>query len=245
MEYAKVKKQIKEMLADMDVDDSQNLLELGLNSLQIMRLVNQWRKQGVRVSFGEIMERPNLARWWQLLQAAGKKTKPEKKQIVPEKPAKANQPFPLTDVQYAYWIGREDGQALGGVGCHAYLEFDGKNVEAEKLEKAWNILQSHHPMLRARFLRDGRQEIREKPYSEKIAVYDLRKDKNAAKQLGEIRESCCLAPGRIVGGGTPGRISGRPPGNLRLYHHDLRLDRIAEGRRDRPRQRLEHHCRYQ
>ena len=31
---------------------TENLLELGLSSLTIMRLVNQWRKQGVKVSFG-------------------------------------------------------------------------------------------------------------------------------------------------------------------------------------------------
>lgn len=36
------------------------------------------------------------------------------------------QPFPLTDVQYAYWVGRDEEQALGGIDCHAYLEFDGE-----------------------------------------------------------------------------------------------------------------------
>lgn len=61
------------------------------------------------------------------------------------------QPFPLTDVQYAYWVGRDEEQYLGGIDCHAYLEFDGENIEPERLEKAWNVLQYHHPMLRACF----------------------------------------------------------------------------------------------
>lgn len=45
------------------------------------------------------------------------------------------QPFPLTDVQYAYWVGRDEEQALGGIDCHAYLEFDGENIDPERLEK--------------------------------------------------------------------------------------------------------------
>lgn len=83
------------------------------------------------------------------------------------------QPFPLTDVQYAYWVGRDEEQGLGGIDCHAYLEFDGGNIDPERLEKAWNVLQYHHPMLRACFLEDGTQKILDKPYCEKIKVHDF------------------------------------------------------------------------
>ena len=52
MEYIEIKEQIKQKLpVARDLGDSENLLELGLSSLTIMRLVNQWRKQGVKVSF--------------------------------------------------------------------------------------------------------------------------------------------------------------------------------------------------
>ena len=58
MEYIEIKEQIKQKLpVARDLGDSENLLELGLSSLTIMRLVNQWRKQGVKVSFGSLMER--------------------------------------------------------------------------------------------------------------------------------------------------------------------------------------------
>ena len=51
MEYIEIKEQIKQKLpVARDLGDSENLLELGLSSLTIMRLVNQWRKQG-RCSF--------------------------------------------------------------------------------------------------------------------------------------------------------------------------------------------------
>ncbi|MDB5046752.1 MAG: amino acid adenylation protein, partial [Deinococcus sp.] len=35
-------------------------------------------------------------------------------------PAHAFDPFPLTDIQHAYWLGRTDGLELGGVGAHVY-----------------------------------------------------------------------------------------------------------------------------
>lgn len=138
MEYIEIKEQIKQKLpVARDLGDSENLLELGLSSLTIMRLVNQWRKQGVKVSFGSLMENPTLEGWWALIQRsmkkkAGKKRAQESK-ITPEKDMK--QPFPLTDVQYAYWVGRDEEQALGGIDCHAYLEFDGGNIDPERLEK--------------------------------------------------------------------------------------------------------------
>ena len=118
MEYIEIKEQIKQKLpVARDLGDSENLLELGLSSLTIMRLVNQWRKQGVKVSFGSLMENPTLVGWCELILRsmkikAGKKRAQESK-ITPEKDMK--QPFPLTDVQYAYWVGRDEEQALGGM----------------------------------------------------------------------------------------------------------------------------------
>lgn len=46
--YLEIKKQIRQKLSKpIDFEDTDNLLELGLSSLVIMKLVNQWRKQGI------------------------------------------------------------------------------------------------------------------------------------------------------------------------------------------------------
>lgn len=163
MEYNEIKEQIKQKLpVEKEFGDSDNLLELGLSSIVIMRLVNQWRKQGVKVAFGTLMEHPTLNEWWEIIQKSmkkkEKKAKAEKQERIPERDMRES--FPLTDVQYAYWVGREDNQVLGGIGCHAYLEFDGNSVEAGRLEAAWNQLQYHHPMLRACFTEDGMQKFK-------------------------------------------------------------------------------------
>ena len=86
MDYLQVKEQIKQKLSNpIDFNDTENLLELGLSSLVIMRLVNQWRKQGIKVSFGSLMEHPTFQEWWGLIQNAAKKTTPKKSKSNKEK----------------------------------------------------------------------------------------------------------------------------------------------------------------
>jgi aryl carrier-like protein len=45
------------------VPDDANLLHLGVDSLGIMRLVNLWRREGIRVSSRALAAEPNLAAW--------------------------------------------------------------------------------------------------------------------------------------------------------------------------------------
>ena len=228
MEYIEIKEQIKQKLpVARDLGDSENLLELGLSSLTIMRLVNQWRKQGVKVSFGSLMENPTLEGWWALIQRsmkkkAGKKRAQESK-ITPEKDMK--QPFPLTDVQYAYWVGRDEEQALGGIDCHAYLEFDGGNIDPERLEKAWNVLQYHHPMLRACFLEDGTQKILDKPYCEKIKVHDFSRmpSEEAEAMAVSVRERLSHRKLKIEEGEVAGIELTLFPENRARMHVDMAL----------------------
>jgi bifunctional isochorismate lyase/aryl carrier protein len=47
-----------------------NLLDLGLDSIRLMAFAEAWREAGRDVSFVQLAERPTLAAWWHLLQAA-------------------------------------------------------------------------------------------------------------------------------------------------------------------------------
>lgn len=46
-----------------------NLVHLGLGSLEMMRLVNRWRREGVKVSFRELAAEPTLGAWQRHLDA--------------------------------------------------------------------------------------------------------------------------------------------------------------------------------
>jgi amino acid adenylation domain-containing protein len=78
--------------------------------------------------------------------------------IVPD-PASRHQPFPLTDVQKAYWLGHTDCFELGNIGCHVYVEVDLPGVDRGRLRAAWQKLIDRHDMLRAIVRDDGLQQV--------------------------------------------------------------------------------------
>lgn len=68
------------------------------------------------------------------------------------------QPFAMTDMQQAYWLGRDPGLAGGGT-MQMYHEFDGPMLDLPRLERAWNRLIQRHDMLRAVVTADGLQRV--------------------------------------------------------------------------------------
>lgn len=78
---------------------------------------------------------------------------------VPADPEHRHEPFPLTDVQRAYWLGRDPDFALGGVASYWYWEFESDRVDLDRLETAWNRLVRRHEMMRAVLDGEGGQRI--------------------------------------------------------------------------------------
>ncbi|GLX40352.1 non-ribosomal peptide synthetase [Streptomyces roseochromogenus] len=74
-------------------------------------------------------------------------------------PASAHEPFPLTDVQAAYLLGRSEAFDYGGVACHGYLEIALPHWGAARIETAWNELIRRHPMLRVVVSAEGYQRV--------------------------------------------------------------------------------------
>ncbi|ATL66297.1 phosphopantetheine-binding protein [Nocardia terpenica] len=52
-----------------EIGDDHNLADLGMTSMELMGLVNRWRKRGLRVSFDTLVEKPTLAAWVDHLEA--------------------------------------------------------------------------------------------------------------------------------------------------------------------------------
>ncbi|PKF77851.1 hypothetical protein CW749_20140 [Vibrio sp. vnigr-6D03] len=90
-------------------------------------------------------------------------------------PAAAYEPFPLTDLQQAFWLGRRNDLNLGSVSCHEYLELQFDELDIDKLETAWNRLIARHDMMRCVITGDGLQRIL--PHSDQthyqVGVTDL------------------------------------------------------------------------
>ncbi|MFD8613406.1 amino acid adenylation domain-containing protein [Streptomyces sp. NPDC059631] len=181
--------------APHELDDDRDLFELGLDSLMLMSLAGTWRRAGSAVTFQELTRTPTLGAWTALL---GREHPAE----APALPAPTSQAtalqastdeeaaesFPLATMQHAYWIGRQDGQPLGGVAAHFYVELDGHGIDPERLDAALRALVLRHGMLRAVFDEEGRQRFG--PPGSPLTVHDLRErdPRDAEAELALLRE---------------------------------------------------------
>ena len=209
---------LKEQLDIETIDKNVNLKELGITSIKVMKVASKLKKNGLNINFGKLMGNPTLAHWEQLI--TDNNFVQKESFYINEN--NQNEEFPLTDVQYSYFIGREDEQTLGGVSCHPYIEIDGENIDEVKLENAWNKLQYRHPMLRARFTEDGKQEILDKPFSEEIEVFDLSNldDEENKIRLDEIRENLSHRKLRV----EMGEVAGLKLANLSQNKNKIFFD---------------------
>ena len=91
-------------------------------------------------------------------------------EIIPDQ-ANRYQPFPLTDVQRAYWIGRQTGTSA--VATHVYHEFAVSQFDLTRFNQALRQLIDRHDMLRAIVLPDGTQQILDQVPAYDISYHDL------------------------------------------------------------------------
>lgn len=103
-------------------------------------------------------------------------------------PTPADDEFPLTEVQQAYWVGRRSLD-LGNIGCHAYREFFARDLDVPRLESAWQALIDRHPMLRASISEEGRQQVPASRPPYHIAVTDLVGAADADVQISALRDA--------------------------------------------------------
>lgn len=108
-----------------------------------------------------------------------------------------HQPFELTEMQEAYWLGQSDAFALGGVSAHAYWEYDFTDVDIENVKRAVQQLVARHDMLRSVVLDSGKQQILEKAPGAAMTVVDLRDTEPVARQatlMAARAEMSCKGP---------------------------------------------------
>lgn len=56
------------MLSVDEITPDENLMYLGLDSIRVMSLLEQWRTRGAQLNFVDLAESTTLAQWWQLIQ---------------------------------------------------------------------------------------------------------------------------------------------------------------------------------
>ncbi|MFV0283272.1 MAG: phosphopantetheine-binding protein [Castellaniella sp.] len=56
-----------------DIQDDDNLMDLGLDSMRLMKLASQWREAGASLEFADLAAHATLAHWWTIV--AGSQTR--------------------------------------------------------------------------------------------------------------------------------------------------------------------------
>ncbi|WP_431925230.1 amino acid adenylation domain-containing protein [Amycolatopsis tucumanensis] len=202
-----------------ELSENDSLIEWGLDSIQLMQVANKWRKQGIKVGFAKLAKNPTLAGWREILAtAAGVAPEPEVTVEVDE-----TEPFPLALMQHAYWIGRDEETTLGSVAAHLYVEFDGPDLDPQRLDVAVRKLVARHGMLRAAFLDDGRQRILPERAQPSLLVHDLRDLDEEAEQrrLADLRDASSHARLDVANGEVFKIQLSRRPGDRARLHVDV------------------------
>jgi amino acid adenylation domain-containing protein len=163
-------------IAPIGVED--DFFELGGHSLLATRMVAALRQDlGVELSLREVIAAPRVGSIAAAVadrrrQQGGAATAAPPPVLAPDR-ARWHEPFPLTEVQEAYWVGRSGALALGRVATHVYQEIDVEDLDLPRLEVALRRLIERQGMLRAVVLPDGRQQILAAVPPYRIAELDL------------------------------------------------------------------------
>ncbi|MET9268058.1 AMP-binding protein, partial [Amycolatopsis sp. NPDC004079] len=172
-----------ELLGIPEIGRQHNFFALGGDSLLATRLLARLRAAGIAGgTLAGLFETPVLADFASVLRPG--ESGPVA--VLAADPEHRYEPFPGTDVQRAYWIGRTSELALGNVGSHWYWEFDGAGTDVARVEEAFNRLIARHEMLRAVFDENGRQRVLPEVPRFVIPVRHAGPDGDAA--LAELRE---------------------------------------------------------
>ncbi|WP_426752692.1 amino acid adenylation domain-containing protein [Myxococcus sp. Y35] len=93
-------------------------------------------------------------------------------QITP-RPEERHEPFPMTEIQQAYSVGRQAELEMNAA-MHAYNEIDCHALDLARFEEAWNLLVARHEMLRVVALPGFQQRILPTVPRYTVPVEDLR-----------------------------------------------------------------------
>ncbi|MEU3624240.1 hypothetical protein BS329_35280 [Amycolatopsis coloradensis] len=171
-----------ELLGVDRVGTHDDFFALGGHSLLATQLVARVRRElGADLALRTLFDSPTISALARELTVDGP--------AVPARPgpvadsAGRHVPFPLTDVQRAYWIGRSGGD----VSCHQYLEIELPGMDVDRLESAWHGLVRRHDMLRAIVTPDGEQVVLPAVPDYRIERAEL-SGPDGAERLAEVRE---------------------------------------------------------
>ena len=173
-----------------------NFFELGGHSLMAMKMMRETRQTfNLNLPLRLIFEAPTIAEFALSINRflSEKGEVPANQNLAPVKIDLKNRykPFPLTNIQQAYWIGRTGNFDLGQVATHNYSEYRFENLDVERFTKAFQRLIERHDALRLIITPEGQQRILKDVPAYKIPFRNLSHldEKEKEEALKIVREN--------------------------------------------------------
>lgn len=134
-----------------------------------------------------IDNKPDLIRFLKTQQEAESNLTETFPQVIPA-PADQYDPFPLSDIQQAYWLGRQKHLELGNLATQVYQEWRLADIDMERLNNAWKQVMHRHLMLKTLIQTDGTQRVLSTLPDYTIEQVDLRSQADEQQMLLNIRQ---------------------------------------------------------
>lgn len=167
-----------------------NFFDLGGHSIKVLKIISQIQKEyGVSIDLQEFFQHPTITAMAEKIDVDEPETIEIPELIVDE--VHRFEPFPLSDVQYAYWIGRKEAFSFGNIGAHGYFEFYAEELDIPLFKVTLKKLIDRHEVLRMVVTEMGEQQVLKEVPDYHVDVLDLSQysDEEGQKLFFERREA--------------------------------------------------------
>ncbi|MBK5304161.1 MULTISPECIES: non-ribosomal peptide synthetase [Gammaproteobacteria] len=152
---------------------SENFFESGGHSLLAAQMISKIREDfEIELPLLALFDNPTLGALARAIDEQDQVTSGDVPLLVSDL-SRLEEPFALTSVQQAYWVGRRESMVMGNIATHVYSEITFPELDVSRLSTAWNRAIQRHPALRSIFLTNGTQQILRDPGSYEIVYQDL------------------------------------------------------------------------
>ncbi|MFZ5989470.1 MAG: amino acid adenylation domain-containing protein [Bacillota bacterium] len=164
------------------IDIRDNFFELGGHSLLAIQLLSKINEQfNTEIKLNDFFKFPTVETLSIELgegaaNASKEEQETEKLPEIIEDLDNRYEPFPLTEMQEAQWLGRIGSFSVGNVAAHVYYENEKEGLDLERLQNSWQAMVDRHEMLRTVLLPEGGQKILKGRLVYKIKNLDLRNE---------------------------------------------------------------------
>jgi acyl carrier protein len=171
------------------IDQNSDFVDFGGHSLLAIELLKVMRERfNAEISLGQLLKSRTPGKLSELIRNS-REQNGTSTIVYPSANGKLENliEFPLSEIQEAYWAGRQGHFDLSSVDAHVYAEFDAFDVDVTKVERIWNDMIERHEMLRTVITSDAKQYFIECDTFYKIPVIDLTNNDQREEVIKETR----------------------------------------------------------